>query len=127
MRSSQLKALMNACSPTTRATSLKRRRAAARRAVRAVAKASSIAARAKAARRAAASATWSAPREHKRKLEAEANGEEYIPANPHHNNGGEKKRSLSERQAAADAAYAAMFDTPNMEGGKKTVQEARKR
>lgn len=57
--------------------------------------------------------------EHKRKLEAEANGEEYIPANPHHNNGGEKKRSLSERQAAADAAYAAMFDTPNMEGGKK--------
>ena len=57
--------------------------------------------------------------EHKRKLEAEANGEEYIPANPHHNNGGEKKRSLNERQAAADAAYAAMFDTPNMEGGKK--------
>ena len=57
--------------------------------------------------------------EHKRKLEAEANGEEYIPANPHHNNGGEKKRSLDERQAAADAAYAAMFDTPNMEGGKK--------
>ena len=56
--------------------------------------------------------------EHKRKLEAEANGEEYIPANPHHSNGGEKKRSLSERQAAADAAYAAMFVTPNMEGGK---------
>ena len=57
--------------------------------------------------------------EHKRKIEAEAAGIEYIPANPHHNNGGEKKRSLDERQAAADAAYAAMFDTPNMEGGKK--------
>ena len=57
--------------------------------------------------------------EHKRKLEAEAAGEEYIPANPHHNNGDQKKRSLNERQAAADAAYAALFDSPNVEGGKK--------
>lgn len=43
--------------------------------------------------------------EHKRKLEAEANGEEYIPANPHHNNGGKRGSWNTPRNEAYQGSF----------------------
>ena len=49
--------------------------------------------------------------EHKKKLEAEAAGIEYVPpARPHEKK--ERKPTIAERQAAAEAAFNALFDTP---------------
>lgn len=51
--------------------------------------------------------------EHRRKKEAEARGEEYIAPKREHKKG-PKKPTLAERQAAAEAAFNAMFDMPNI-------------
>lgn len=56
--------------------------------------------------------------EHKRRLEAEATGIEYVPA-PRKISNAPKKRTLAERQAAAEAAFNAMFDIPNIPGDKR--------
>lgn len=51
--------------------------------------------------------------EHKRKKEAEARGEEYVAPKREHKKG-PKKPTLAERQAAAEEAFNAMFDMPNI-------------
>lgn len=51
--------------------------------------------------------------EHKRRKEAEARGEEYV-APKRERKAGPKKPTLAERQAAAEEAFNAMFDMPNI-------------
>ncbi|MFR4804779.1 MAG: helicase-related protein, partial [Eggerthellaceae bacterium] len=60
--------------------------------------------------------------EFKRRKEAEAAGEEYIAPKRDHAEKGPRKPTLAERQAAAEEAFNAMFDMPNIpgEGSKKS-------
>lgn len=55
-------------------------------------------------------------KERTRKKEAEARGEEYV-APKRERNAGPKKPSLAERQSAAEEAFNAMFDRPNLPDG----------
>ena len=64
--------------------------------------------------------------EHKRKTEAEARGEEYVaPVREH--KAGPKKPTLEERQAAAEAAFNAMFDMPNLPDAPKKEKKGGKK
>ena len=54
--------------------------------------------------------------EFKRRKEAEAAGEEYIAPKREHTEKGPRKPTLAERQAAAEEAFNAMFDMPNVPG-----------
>ena len=65
--------------------------------------------------------------EFKRRKEAEAAGEEYIAPKRDHAEKGPRKPTLAERQAAAEEAFNAMFDMPNIpgEGSKKSKTKSK--
>ncbi|MDO5042979.1 MAG: DEAD/DEAH box helicase [Slackia sp.] len=62
--------------------------------------------------------------EHRRKKEAEARGEEYVAPKREHKKG-PKKPTLAERQAAAEEAFNAMFDMPNIPDAPKKSDKKR--
>ena len=62
--------------------------------------------------------------DHKRRKAAEARGEEYVPVKREHPKG-PKKPTLAERQAAAEEAFNAMFDMPNIPDAPKKADKKR--
>ncbi len=63
--------------------------------------------------------------EHKKRKQAEAEGREYVAPERPKREKSDRPLSLEERQARAEAQFNAMFDIPNIEGGK--TKAARKR
>ena len=65
--------------------------------------------------------------EHKKKMQAEAEGREYVPPKRPKHGGSDRPLTLEERQARAEAQFNAMFDIPNIEGKKHTDERTKER
>ncbi len=63
--------------------------------------------------------------EHKKKMQAEAEGREYVPPKRTKRESSDRPLTLEERQARAEAQFNAMFDIPNIEGKKHTDGHAK--
>lgn len=65
--------------------------------------------------------------EHKKRREAEAEGREYIAPERPKREKSDRPLTLEQRQARAEAQFNAMFDIPNIEGGKRKSKTAEER
>lgn len=65
--------------------------------------------------------------EHKKRREAEAEGREYVAPERPKREKSDRPLTLEQRQARAEAQFNAMFDIPNIEGGKRKFDDTNER